>query len=210
MPLLVDPAISRRKFGREVAAWRENEQEYRRRGWLLLRVGDLEAEVAFVGLMPLPNMQVPFIIPTIRLTYENYDLWPPDLTFIDIFSGLAAPPLPVAMVPSPSGGRNILITRPHGRSFLCLPGTRAYHADPEHSGDLWHLHRGLGRGRLPVICENVASTMTGIVAGIAINFQPVLALPGAGMSVQEVAAEVQQNRAAYDAAVTAFDQARSA
>jgi Predicted metal binding domain len=39
--------------------------------------------------------------------------------------------------------------------FLCLPGTRAYHEHPAHSGDPWELHRKTGEGRLFALLETV-------------------------------------------------------
>jgi hypothetical protein len=150
------------------------------------------------------STQIPFVVPTVRLRYDNYDLWPPELTFIDLFTGLPAPPPIPATVPHPSGARTILIDRPSNRFFLCVPGTRGYHTDSEHDGDVWHRYRAQRRGSLAVICETVSDTMTRTVAGVGVQIQQILVLPGPSLPVAEAQRASSERRAAYDAAVTEF------
>lgn len=207
--MLVDPAVSAAKFDREVDAWRRHEVEYRKRGWILLRAEPLEAEIAFVGLLPLGAAAVPFVAPTIRLRYDNYDLWPPELTFIDFFSGRPAPPPIGAFLPHPDGGRPILITRPGGRFFLCHPGTRGYHTDTEHDGDVWHLYRHQGRGSLAVVAELVYEAMTDTVAGVSIQIQTQLMVPPL-LPVDQARALSDQRRRSHDQIVDQFGAALSA
>ena len=45
--VVVDPGVTRRKFERELELWSENEEAYRRRGWILLGQHDLEVAPAF-------------------------------------------------------------------------------------------------------------------------------------------------------------------
>jgi hypothetical protein len=173
VPVLVDTEISRRKLEREIAAWRSNEKEYRARGWLLLAHDDLKVELGFLGRIPLGNGQAPILLPTVRLDYDNYDLWPPSLTFIDVFSRDAAdPPLPQALIIGDAGPRNILLRNGEGKAFLCVPGTREFHDHPQHSGEPWALFRSRKMGSLAVIAERVWQSMTQTIQGIAL--QPAL------------------------------------
>jgi Predicted metal binding domain len=173
-PVLVDPEISRAKLGREIAAWRSNEAEYRSRGWLLLAHDDLTVELGLLGRIPLGNAQVPILLPAIRLDYDNYDLWPPSLTFIDVFSREAADPLlPQALIVGDAGPRNILLRNGEGKVFLCVPGTREFHDHPQHSGEPWPLFRSRRMGSLAVVAERVWQSMTQTIQGVGL--QPVLA-----------------------------------
>ncbi|MDX6453829.1 MAG: hypothetical protein QOH16_3878 [Gaiellaceae bacterium] len=172
-PVLVDPEISRGKLGREIAAWRSNEREYRARGWLLLDHDDLTVELGFLGRIPLGNGQAPILLPAIRLDYENYDLWPTSLTFIDPFTREPAPaPLPQALIVGDAGPRNILLQNGEGKHFLCVPGTREFHDHPQHSGEPWALFRSRKMGSLAVVAERVWQSMTQTIQGIAL--QPAL------------------------------------
>jgi hypothetical protein len=174
---------------------------------LLLRA-DLEVlvvELAFLTLIPMGSTQVPIVLPTVRLTYENYDLWPPSLSFIDVFSGLScSAPLTEALIEGPDGQpRNVLMRDEAGRPFLCLRGTREYHAHPDHSGDLWALYRREKRGAIAVISERVHATMTSLVAGVGMQIQPSLVTPSADLPLQQAQHAARQARARYDAQVVA-------
>jgi Predicted metal binding domain len=170
---LVDPAISRRKLERELDAWHESEQEYRSKGWLIVRHDDLVVEVAFAKKLQLGSMGLPLLVPTVRFDYANYDLWPPSLTFIDFFSGEPSPaPLPNAWLPTPQGAQNILLNYPNGKPFLCVRGTREFHDHPQHTGEPWALYRSQGAGALVVLCDLIATTITATVGGL--GMAPVL------------------------------------
>lgn len=190
--VLVEPEISRQKLQREVDAWRSNEADYRARGWLLLRHDVLTVELAFLGRIPLGNAQVPIVLPTIRLEYENYDLWPPSMTFIDVFTGDAAEPLLLnAFLMTDSGPRNILLRNADGKAFLCVPGTREFHDHPQHSGEPWALFRARKMGALAVIAERVSESMTNTIKGVGI--QPVLVQPMPQQVVEmQLPPEIQQ------------------
>lgn len=202
-PQLVNPAVSRAKLGRELSAWRKHEADYRRRGWILLSADDLVVEVAFLTLIPMGTSHVPVVVPTIRLEYDNYDLWPPSLTFIDVFTGHPTDsPLPNAWVDGPDGQpRNVLIKNSVGKQFICFPGTREFHKHPDHDGDVWELYRADGYGSLAVVCDRVHSTLTAFVAGVQIQMQPSLAYPGGGLLLDQARQMALQVRAAYDARV---------
>jgi hypothetical protein len=206
-PLLVDPAVSSAKLARELAAWERNASDYRQRGMILLRSEGLEVEVAFVGLIPMGTTQLPLVAPTIRLSFENYDLWPPSLTFIDFFSGLPAPcPVP-ATVSAPDGSnQSVLIPGPDGKQFLCLRGTREYHEHDDHDGDLWALYRGQGYGTLAAISENVLATMTSTIAGVQMQMQLAILAPSQETPLPQAQQAARQARANYDQQINAFNQ----
>lgn len=178
-PLLVPLVVSQAKLDAELADWRANEDLYRRRGWLLLHSDALQVNVGFVAKVAVGDMQLPVVTAAIALRYDNYDLWPPSLTFIDPLTGVPAAP-PVAALDRIDNGevRNVLLGHPTTRQpFLCLPGLREYHEHPQHSGDDWLLHRNLGEGRLAVVCDRVWRRMARNVMGLQVSIQ---SLPGLG------------------------------
>ncbi len=138
--------------------------------------------MAFGALIPMGGTAVPIVLPVIRLNYDNYDLWPPSLTFVDLFSGEPMPCLvDKAWIDGPDGQpQNVLITNADGKQFLCLPGTREYHEHPDHDGDTWELYRADGHGALAVFCDRVHSTISAFVGGIQMNMQAGLLYPAPG------------------------------
>ena len=72
---VVDPAVSRSKFDREIAQYRALEQTYVRRGWWLIRAEYPLAVVAFIALKTKPRSVAFGAI----LDFTNYDLWPPSV-----------------------------------------------------------------------------------------------------------------------------------
>jgi hypothetical protein len=190
--VLVDPEISRTKLEREIEAWRANDADYRTRGWLLLRHEGLSVELAFLGKIPLGNAHVPIVLPTIRLEYENYDLWPPSMTLIDIFTGEPTEPqLTQAFLMTDTGPRQILLRNADGKAFLCVPGTREFHDHPQHSGEPWSLFRSRKMGALAVVAERVSQSMTQTIQGL--GMQPVLVQQPPQQVIQmQLPPEIQQ------------------
>jgi hypothetical protein len=206
-PQLVDPAISRAKLDAELESWREHANGYLQRGMLLLRAEGLEVDVAFAGCLPFGGAVLPVIAPTIRLNFDNYDLWAPSLRFIDFFTGRETPsPIPATIAAPDGSNRHLLIERSDGRQFLCVQGTREYHEHSDHDGDLWELHRGTGRGTLAAICEDVLATMTSTIAGVGFQMQVTLAMPNPQMPVTQALGAAQQMRANHDQAVDNFNK----
>lgn len=166
-PVLVDPAVSAAKLERELAAWKQNSDVYARRGWLLLGHDGLDAEVAFLGRLPLMGPALPVVPACMRVNFDNYDIWAPSVTFIDIFTRKPAAPLAQALTWDQGQEQNALVSgHPEtGLPFLCIPGTREYHSHHEHSGDEWLLYRAQGRGSLAAICEEVWQRMVRTVVG---------------------------------------------
>lgn len=173
---LVDPSVTREKLRRDLELWKAN-ADRNARGWLLLGYDDerLSLELAFLGALATSagSGPLPIVACAVRLTYENYDLWPPSLTFIDALTREPAKPHVVAVVPTPEGPRNVLIDG-HPltqKPFLCLPGIREYHSHPQHTGDDWLLHRAAGEGSLSVICDRIWRLMTKNIAGLQVVIQ---------------------------------------
>jgi hypothetical protein len=172
VPQVVDPGVSQAKFDREVAAYRELELTYRKRGWLLLDAKFPEVLVAFAAtkLRPAP------IVAAVVVDFTDYDLQPPSVRFVDPFTReklLASnvqfqmyrrPPMPgvppeaiAALMQQGAIQVSGLLqaNRPDDYPFLCLPGVREYHDNPAHTGDSWLLHRGSGEGSLAFILEKI-------------------------------------------------------
>jgi hypothetical protein len=180
--ILVDPAVTYEKFERELQLWKDN-SDHERRGWLLLKEDRSipSVELAFLAgvATSAPTGFLPVIVCAVRLSYENYDLWPPSLTFIDAFSKKPARPHVRAFQSTPQGPRDVLIDGHPltGLPFLCLPGIREYHTHPQHTGDDWLLHRPLKDGTLMNVCERIWRMMVRNVVGLHVAVQALPALP---------------------------------
>src|SRR5207247_2738107 len=78
----VDPQVSRAKFDREIAEYRQLERDYRRRGWLLIR-----AEFPSVlVVLAAPQLSPPAIVTGGAFDYTNYDMRPPSVRFVYPFT----------------------------------------------------------------------------------------------------------------------------
>ena len=175
--LVVDPEVTRLKFERELELWHENEDAYRRRGWLLLGRCERHVDVGFLGRLPLVQQMVIVMTACVRIDFTNYDLWPPSVEFIDPFTGEYAQPPVQALVESDEGPQNLVVQgHPEtNRPFFCVAGIRQYHDHPQHSGDSWLLHRHTGEGSLATICDRIWRTMARNVLGLHVELQT---LPG--------------------------------
>jgi hypothetical protein len=180
------PSISRAKFDREVEAFRNLEAFHRQNGRLLVR-----AEFPVVELLFLtPHAQPRLALFAVRVDFTNYDVDPPSLRFIDIFSGgvlnieeigeglLRLPPETDAAVLTlaregkvPWPAANMVQGYPGQPAFLCMPGIREYHENPGHTGDSWLLHRCSGEGRLHHIATTISRYGTDPVVGLGARFQ---------------------------------------
>jgi hypothetical protein len=182
----VDEAVSRRKFDREVAQYRQLEGTYRRRGWFLIEAAFPTVLVLFAALKVTPRP----LVCAVRLDFTNYDLVPPSVTFVDPATGTALPmkslgfqmlrlngvegasPETVATLAQqqPLSFQPLLQAHdPDDIPFLCLPGVREYHDHPAHTGDSWLLHRRSGEGSLHFILEQIWAS--GINPIQALNYQ---------------------------------------
>lgn len=168
----VDEVVSRRKFDREISRYRELEDVYRGRGWLLLHAAFPRVLVVFAT----PKVTPPSIVCAVRLDFTNYDLVPPSVTFVDPFTEAALPmkglgfkmlrldgmlgASPETLTARVQQGQLavqelIQAHSPEEIPFLCLPGVRQYHDHPAHTGDSWLLHRCSGEGSLHFILEQI-------------------------------------------------------
>ncbi|WP_342723973.1 putative metal-binding protein [Bradyrhizobium sp. B097] len=169
LPQVVDPAVSRAKFDREIAAYREMEATYRKRGWLLLDVSFPEVCIAFAvpKLRPFP------IVAAVVIDFTDYDLRPLSVRFVNPFTreALVARDLNFSMPRRQSMPPEMFeamlqqgtlpvtnIVQANGlddHPFICLPGVREYHDNPAHTGDSWLLHRASGEGSLAFILDKI-------------------------------------------------------
>ena len=77
-PQFVDPAVSRRKFDREIAEFRSQAAEYGCRGWFL---ADAEFPHALVVLAAAKTKPIS-ILCGVRFDYSNYDAAPPSVRLV--------------------------------------------------------------------------------------------------------------------------------
>lgn len=75
LPILVDPAVSRAKFDREIAEYRQREEEHQRRGWWMLKAEFPEVFVVFIA----PRFQPVTAIFGAQIDFSNYDVWAPSV-----------------------------------------------------------------------------------------------------------------------------------
>jgi hypothetical protein len=164
-----DPGVTRKKFDREIAQFRAQEQHYREQGiWMLDRVYP-QVLMAFATARA-PQVFVPF---GALIDFEDYDAKPLKVTLVNPCSRQALRlheilPQLMQLPQGQVGGRLMRVRHdpsqptgvavdnilqgydfdPSSPPFLCIAGVRAYHDHPAHSGDSWWLHRGTGHGTL--------------------------------------------------------------
>ena len=183
--LLVDPAVSRAKFAREVARYRELEDDYIRRGWWMVRAEFPEVFVVFGS----PAVNPPAVAFGALLDFTNYDLWPPSVRLVNPFTRVRYRPdelptrLPRRLPGPPDGaGQSAVVVQPlvqhHGPDgvpFVCLPGVREYHQHPAHSGDSWLLRRSRGEGTLHFLLDQLDRFGVRPIKGYNMGMQLVIA-----------------------------------
>lgn len=180
---VVESSVSRRKFNRELAAFRLHAASYRERGWFL-------AEAAFpiaIVVMAARNLKPSALVTAVRFDYTNYDALPPSVRLVDPYTGqaYASKDLPTRLARSvgvtdlkidglPDGAPvpRLLQQQPLMQAygdddtpFLCIAGVREYHDHPGHSGDAWELHRHSGAGRLVRLLDVIDRYGTAPITG---------------------------------------------
>lgn len=182
----INEAVSRRKFDREVARYRQLEDTYRQRGWFLVDAAFPTVLVLFAALKVTPRI----LVCGARLDFTNYDLVPPSVTFVDPTTGeplpfkslgfqmlrlngveQASPDIAATLAQQQQLSYQPLLQAhdPDDVPFLCLPGVREYHDHPAHTGDSWLLHRRSGEGSLHFILEQIWAS--GINPIQSLNYQ---------------------------------------
>lgn len=148
--MVVDPAVSRRKFDKEVAAARAHRPFWGQGVWILRA----EYPLVFVVLMvnkPLPVL--PAVVCGIHVDFTDYDVRPPSLRLVNPFDETPLdfnqswkfPRANVRQDPKTQNAvaelQNLLQVFDNARPFFCIPGVREYHECSAHTGDSWFLHR---------------------------------------------------------------------
>jgi hypothetical protein len=156
----VDPSVTRSKFDREVAEFRDLGDTHRRRGWWLLDAEFPRVSVVFA----IPQLRPTAVICGVEMDFTNYDLEPPSVRLVDPFTRepYQQKKLPTVLLrrqlmnfqmgpgmPQFAGAVPLMQAHtPDEVPFLCIPGVREYHAHPAHTGDSWLMHRNQGEGTL--------------------------------------------------------------
>ena len=185
----VDPAVSRKKFNREVAQFRSQADEYIRRGWYLAKAKFPHALVVLATAKTQPVT----IMCGVLFDYSNYDAVPPSLRLVH---PLTCEPYKLKELPTQlirqlpqtdppqvvQGEAQIILVQPpqplmmaHNADdipFLCIAGVREYHDHPAHSGDHWELHRPSGAGRLTRLVQIVSKYGLETIVGFGVQFIP--------------------------------------
>lgn len=182
-----DPTVSRRKFEREIAEFREMSEQYTKRGWFLAYARYPHVRV----VLATPTTNPVAIMLGVALDFTNYDSMPPSVKLVHPLTGepYKASELPTKLP------RLISSTTPEGLPpqvqlqvhehqdlmqsygpqdipFLCVAGVREYHEHPAHTGDAWELHRASGAGRLARLVELISKYGPDTVIGLQVTMQP--------------------------------------
>ena len=185
----VDPEVSRAKFDREITDYRSMEDDYRARGWFLVKARWPLAVVVLASNKTSP----PAIVTAVQIDYSNYDAEPPSVRFVDPFSGrlLLFKELPTRlprMIIGPEmtmpDGTKAQLRKPQELMqadsqddvpFLCVSGVKEYHDHPGHSGDPWEIHRSAGEGRLVRLLAVISKYGLEPVMSFNVNLVPQVA-----------------------------------
>jgi hypothetical protein len=192
--VFVDPAISRKKFEREIQQFRAEADRHHKRGIWLMEAVFPKAFLVFTATQTKP---LPMVIFGAEIDFEDYDAAPASLSFVDPVNRkrlskkellsihpfavktrrMMAGPILLAEQPELSLIQGFDDDKP---PFACLPGLREYHDHPGHTGDSWWLHRKGGEGTLSHIVEQLARFGLDCVRGVNIELKPVIS----GVAVQ--------------------------
>lgn len=184
--MFVEPAISRKKFDREIAQFRAQRITYHRRGVWLVDATFPDASFIFVATQTKPHAMAAF---GAIINFENYDVEPPSVSLVHpvTLDKLKMRELPhdfrtsVRRVPMGPGQLMEIADQPLAVSFdndrppfICLQGVREYHNHPAHNGDSWWLHRKSGKGTLSYIVEQLACFGIDVIRGVQVQLVPTI------------------------------------
>jgi len=154
----INPEISKAKFNEELQLFLSCEEVHRKRGILLLKSEFPDIILSFSATQINPAVHV-FAV---RINYDNYDLQPLSVRFINPFTWENLHSMPTPLMPRKIVNEEGIVTEYMdlvqkdlvGLPFICLPGIREYHEHPAHTGNSWLLHRKCaGEGTLGFLIE---------------------------------------------------------
>ncbi|HET6252974.1 MAG TPA: putative metal-binding protein [Puia sp.] len=186
---IVDPLVSRSKFGESVERFIQVEKVQRVRGISLLKAEFPDIYLQFAA----PQLTPPPIMFTICFNFDNYDLEPISVRFVHPFTLQPLPQSPFGMVRAVANAfgvkemMNLIQQDPGGPPFLCIPGTREYHRHPAHTGDDWLLHRNKGgEGTLGFLVDKIYEFGVSAVAGYQVTIQAQIPAVGIALDINKV------------------------
>jgi hypothetical protein len=183
--VFVDPAISRKKFDREIEQFRAQHMLYHPRGVWLVRAEFPEAIFMFTAV----NMRHPTVAFGAIFNFENYDVEPLSVALVhpvtlqrlkkrDLPHDFATQVQQVMVGPNQFGWHRdapLAVAFDEDREpFICLRGVREYHEHPAHDGDSWWLHRRGGTGTLSHLLEQLAKYGIDGLRGVQVQLAPVI------------------------------------
>jgi hypothetical protein len=188
--LLVDPAVSRAKFEREITDYKRLLDGYVRRGiWLV----DATFPDVFV-VFGVPHVKPNLVLFGATINFQNFDLWPPSVRLVDPFtrSPYSFEDAPTKLAQRMDGNGMQLVITPQGPvtvpqqqpllqpsltgdpPFICIRGTREFHEHPAHSGEDWLLYRTEGYGTLAYLLEQLHKYGVAPVRGFVVELVPTV------------------------------------
>lgn len=149
--MIVDPAVSRRKFIREVEAARAHPL-FPQQGIWILRA---EFPIVFAAILTPIGIPLPGVIAAVHIDFSDYDVRPPSIYFVDPFTERRLnyaeikwkfPRANTVVDPVSNQTSTEILDYVQSfdqvKPFFCATGVREYHECSAHSGDSWFLHRG--------------------------------------------------------------------
>lgn len=182
--MIVDPAVSRRKFALEVEAAKKHPLFHQQGIWILRA----EYPIVFVIIVTSMNMpSLPGVLTGVHINFTDYDVRPPSVYFVDPFNER---PLNYSEISwkfpranskvDPVNNQTVTEFLEYVQSFdqvkpfFCSVGVREYHECSAHSGDSWFLHRG-NKGNLLVHLLTIFQKYgPNAVAGVQFQVMPFL------------------------------------
>ena len=185
-----DPAVSRKKFNREITEFRSLRDQYSQQGWFLAHAKYPHALVILASPKTKPIM----VFSGVFFDYTNYDAVPPSVRLVHPMTGKpyksfelpsqlprALPSQQINLFGATEGVPQLEFQQqqplmqaydPNDIPFLCLAGVREYHEHPAHSGDHWELHRPSGAGRLIRLIEIISKYGLETITGLNVQMIP--------------------------------------
>lgn len=155
MAQVIDPSVSKQKFEEELQKFKSS-THLRKMGVLLVEANYPDIVLNFFAAQVNPVV----LRFTAVFNFENYDLEPISIRFINIFTG-EPNNQPIGLFYKNEQGQPGDFWQKHDgqAAFVCMPGVREYHHHPFHTGDDWLSHRGKGgEGTLGYLIEKLYQT----------------------------------------------------